>query len=64
MILQVYSLEDGPVHDVWGNLGVPVSIVQTCDEADVIIDWLKYACDAYFIICHELITLVCEFKQC
>ncbi|KAF3456540.1 hypothetical protein FNV43_RR01193 [Rhamnella rubrinervis] len=41
-VIQVYSLEDGPVHNVWRYLGVPVSIVQTCDEADITVDWLNY----------------------
>ncbi|PON49606.1 Glycosyl transferase [Parasponia andersonii] len=40
--IQVYSLEGGPVHDIWRNLGVPVNIVQACDRADVTIDWLTF----------------------
>ncbi|XP_024932638.3 uncharacterized protein LOC107423728 [Ziziphus jujuba] len=41
-VIQVYSLEDGPVLNVWRNLGLPVSIVQTCDRAENIVDWLNY----------------------
>ncbi|KAI4355160.1 hypothetical protein L6164_003958 [Bauhinia variegata] len=40
--IQVISLEDGPVHRVWTNLGVPVSIIQTCDKRETTIDWLNY----------------------
>ncbi|EXB52710.1 hypothetical protein L484_022487 [Morus notabilis] len=40
--IQVYSLEGGPVHGIWRNLGVPVSIIQACDPADVTVDWLIY----------------------
>lgn len=42
ILLQVYSLEDGPVHDIWRGLGVPVSIIQNTDQPDLNVDWLKY----------------------
>lgn len=40
--LQVYSLQGGPANDVWRQMGVPVTLIQTCDETDVMVDWLKY----------------------
>ncbi|KAF8413260.1 hypothetical protein HHK36_001236 [Tetracentron sinense] len=40
--LQVYSLEDGPVHAVWRNIGVPVTIIQTNNKAVIAVDWLNY----------------------
>ncbi|XP_062090569.1 uncharacterized protein LOC133796894 [Humulus lupulus] len=40
--IQVYSHEGGPMHDIWRKLGVPVSIVQTCDRADITVDWLTF----------------------
>lgn len=46
--MQVYSLEDGPVHDVWRSLGVPVTIIQTYNQSELNIDWLKYAFHAKF----------------
>ncbi|PWA81348.1 glycosyl transferase, family 1 [Artemisia annua] len=40
--IEVYSLEDGPVHAVWKNIGVPVSIVEASNDTKIIIDWLNY----------------------
>ncbi|XP_068330544.1 uncharacterized protein [Pyrus communis] len=40
--LSVYSIEDGPVHDVWRGLGVPVTIIQTSDQPELNVDWLNY----------------------
>lgn len=40
--IQVHSLEGGPMQGIWRNLGVPVSIVQACNRADVTVDWLNY----------------------
>ncbi|KAJ7951241.1 glycosyl transferase family 1 protein [Quillaja saponaria] len=45
--IQVYSLEDGPVHGVWKNLGVPVAIIQTCEKSENRVDWLNY--DGIFV---------------
>ncbi|KAM7508603.1 hypothetical protein LguiA_019056 [Lonicera macranthoides] len=39
--IEVYSIEDGPVHSVWRNIGVSVNIIQT-RENKIIVDWLKY----------------------
>ncbi|KAM0031565.1 putative Dynamin superfamily, P-loop containing nucleoside triphosphate hydrolase [Helianthus debilis subsp. tardiflorus] len=40
--IEVYSLEDGPVHTVWKNIGVPVNIVEASGDSKIIIDWLNY----------------------
>ncbi|MFS8027277.1 putative glycosyl transferase, family 1 [Helianthus anomalus] len=40
--IEVYSLEDGPVHAVWKNIGVPVNIVEANNDTKIIIDWLNY----------------------
>ena len=28
--------------DIWRQMGVPVTLIQTCDETEVMVDWLKY----------------------
>ncbi|XP_059636106.1 uncharacterized protein LOC132278330 [Cornus florida] len=38
----VYSLEDGPVHAVWRNIGVPVKIMETGGKMEIIVDWQNY----------------------
>ncbi|XP_076934228.1 uncharacterized protein LOC143600416 [Bidens hawaiensis] len=40
--LQVYSLEDGPVHHIWRTSGVPVHIIDASDKSAIMIDWLNY----------------------
>ncbi|KAL5160889.1 hypothetical protein HKD37_07G018293 [Glycine soja] len=40
--IQVFSLEDGPGHNVWRNLRVPISIIRTCDKRNNTVDWLNY----------------------
>lgn len=40
--IQAYSLEDGPVHDVWRRIGIPVTIIQTCEKTEIVVDWLNY----------------------
>ncbi|GLT59006.1 hypothetical protein SLA2020_318550 [Shorea laevis] len=40
--IQVYSLEDGPVHDVWRKIGIPVTVIQPCDKTEIVVDWLSY----------------------
>ncbi|KAF7826114.1 Glycosyl transferase [Senna tora] len=40
--IQVFSLKNGPVHDAWINLGVSVTVIQTCDKLENIVDWLNY----------------------
>lgn len=41
--MQVYSIEDGPVHDVWRNMGIPVTLIQSAHNEENFVDWLKYA---------------------
>lgn len=36
-------MEDGPVHDVWRNMGVPVTLIQSAHNEEIFVDWLKYA---------------------
>ncbi|XP_076903465.1 uncharacterized protein LOC143558524 [Bidens hawaiensis] len=40
--LEVYSLEDGPVHHIWRTSGVPVHIIDASDKSGIMIDWLNY----------------------
>ncbi|KAE9605364.1 hypothetical protein Lal_00024805 [Lupinus albus] len=40
--IQVFSIEDGPGHNVWINLTIPVTVIQTCSKADNAVDWLNY----------------------
>ncbi|KAJ4952515.1 hypothetical protein NE237_029347 [Protea cynaroides] len=40
--IQVYSLGYGPVHTVWRSIKVPVKIIQTTNETEITVDWLKY----------------------
>ncbi|KVH97278.1 Glycosyl transferase, family 1 [Cynara cardunculus var. scolymus] len=40
--IEVYSLEDGPVHSVWENVGVPVNIVEAGGDPKIVVDWLNY----------------------
>ncbi|OIW02014.1 hypothetical protein TanjilG_11607 [Lupinus angustifolius] len=40
--IQVFSIEDGPVRNVWISLKVPVTVIQTCGKADGAVDWLNY----------------------
>lgn len=45
---QVFSLADGPGHNVWRNLRVPVIVLRACDKRNNIVDWLKYDCYSNF----------------
>ncbi|XXG89937.1 hypothetical protein AAC387_Pa12g1822 [Persea americana] len=40
--IQVYSLEDGPVHAVWRKIGFSVTVLQISNKSAVAIDWLNY----------------------
>ncbi|KAL2336096.1 hypothetical protein Fmac_010542 [Flemingia macrophylla] len=40
--IQVFSLLDGPGHDVWRNLRVPITVIRTCDKRNNTVDWLNY----------------------
>ena len=54
--MQVYSLEDGPVHAVWRDIGVSVNIMGTNEKMKTTVDWLKYA--IIFILVFVTSTLV------
>ncbi|KFK30705.1 hypothetical protein AALP_AA6G017100 [Arabis alpina] len=41
-MIEVYSLEDGPVHGIWQKLGVPVTILDSNHSSSCVIDWLSY----------------------
>ncbi|KAJ8616517.1 hypothetical protein MRB53_035889 [Persea americana] len=41
--IQVYSLEDGPVHAVWRKIGFSVTVLQISNKSAVAMDWLKEA---------------------
>ncbi|KAI4364708.1 hypothetical protein MLD38_020764 [Melastoma candidum] len=41
--IQVFSLDVGPVHDVWKNLDIPVSLIESCDKTVVHVDWLSFS---------------------
>lgn len=43
----MYSLEDGRAHEVWRNIGVPVTILQTGQEMASFVNWLKYVNPVY-----------------
>ncbi|KAJ9556009.1 hypothetical protein OSB04_010623 [Centaurea solstitialis] len=45
--LEIFSLEDGPVHAIWNTIGVPVSILDANDKMANMIDWLNY--DGIFV---------------
>ncbi|KAI3786074.1 hypothetical protein L1987_45201 [Smallanthus sonchifolius] len=40
--IKVYLLEDGPVRDVWKNIGVPAIIGEANNDTKIINDWLNY----------------------
>lgn len=40
--IQVFSLKDGPGRNMWRNLRVPITIIQTCHKPDHTVDWLNY----------------------
>ncbi|XP_077251260.1 glycosyl transferase family 1 protein [Tasmannia lanceolata] len=40
--IQVYSIDDGPTHIIWENIGVSVSILQISDRLECTLDWLIY----------------------
>ncbi|CAI0460227.1 unnamed protein product [Linum tenue] len=39
--IQVYSLEDGPVHNIWKSMGVPVATFKD-EKTNIMVDWLNY----------------------
>ncbi|KAG2725429.1 hypothetical protein I3760_01G065500 [Carya illinoinensis] len=40
--IQVFSLEDGPVREIWRKIGIPITIIQTCVNTPSFVDWLNY----------------------
>ncbi|CAN7022958.1 unnamed protein product [Brassica oleracea var. botrytis] len=40
--IEVYSLEDGPVHGIWQQMGVSVTVLETNHASSCVIDWLSY----------------------
>ncbi|KAK7292744.1 hypothetical protein RJT34_15596 [Clitoria ternatea] len=40
--IQVFSLAEGPGHNVWKNIRVPTTVIRTCDKPDNTVDWLNY----------------------
>ncbi|XP_058095998.1 uncharacterized protein LOC131241259 isoform X2 [Magnolia sinica] len=40
--IQVYSLEDGPAHAVWRNIGLSATILAISNKSEIAIDWLNY----------------------
>ncbi|KAL8499835.1 hypothetical protein ACS0TY_019722 [Phlomoides rotata] len=40
--IEVFSLEDGPVHRVWTQLGLPLSVITADENMKFSIDWLNY----------------------
>ncbi|KAK1320263.1 Plastidial pyruvate kinase 2 [Acorus calamus] len=40
--IQVFALADGPVHAIWRNIGVLVTILHINDRSQLAVDWLNY----------------------
>ncbi|CAI9781525.1 unnamed protein product [Fraxinus pennsylvanica] len=40
--IEVFSLEDGPVHGVWREIGFPLKIMATDENRKLSVDWLNY----------------------
>ncbi|KAJ9171458.1 hypothetical protein P3X46_014825 [Hevea brasiliensis] len=40
--IQVFSVEDGPAHDIWKSIGVPVTIFQSKHKTEIAVDWLIF----------------------
>ncbi|KAG9448343.1 hypothetical protein H6P81_014471 [Aristolochia fimbriata] len=40
--IQVYSIENGPIHSVWKSIGVPVTILRISENPEIPVDWLSY----------------------
>lgn len=59
--IQVYSMEDGPVHDVWRNMGVPVTLIQSAHNEEVFVDWLNY--DGILVNSLEVRGIIFRFMQ-
>ncbi|KAG8391895.1 hypothetical protein BUALT_Bualt01G0234500 [Buddleja alternifolia] len=40
--IEVFSMEDGPVHAIWREIGVPISVITADEKMKFSIDWLNY----------------------
>ncbi|KAK8565752.1 hypothetical protein V6N13_020831 [Hibiscus sabdariffa] len=58
--IQVYSVEDGPVHNVWQNIAVPVTILKV-DPDEIGVDWLNY--DGILVSSLEAKSVFSSFMQ-
>ncbi|XVF22451.1 hypothetical protein REPUB_Repub12eG0173600 [Reevesia pubescens] len=58
--IQVYSLEDGPVHNVWQSIGVPVTILKVNSD-EIAVDWLNY--DGILVSSLEAKSVFSSFMQ-
>ncbi|GMI66802.1 hypothetical protein like AT4G01210 [Hibiscus trionum] len=58
--IQVYSLEDGPVHNVWQNIGFPVTILKVNTD-EIGVDWLNY--DGILVSSLEAKSVFSSFMQ-
>ncbi|XP_039011965.1 uncharacterized protein LOC120141095 isoform X2 [Hibiscus syriacus] len=58
--IQVYSLEDGPVHNIWQNIGVPVTILKVNSD-EIGVDWLNY--DGILVSSLEAKSVVSSIMQ-
>ncbi|KAF3792817.1 hypothetical protein EJ110_NYTH10775 [Nymphaea thermarum] len=56
---QLFAVEDGPVHSIWSNKGISVSILQGSNKSGAAVDWLN-TCTS-FIMCFLIIKL---YFQC
>ncbi|KAL0397960.1 UNVERIFIED_CONTAM: hypothetical protein Scaly_0244400 [Sesamum calycinum] len=40
--IEVFSLEDGPVHAIWREVGLPLSVITADENMKFSVDWLNY----------------------
>ncbi|CAN0825132.1 hypothetical protein LINGRAHAP2_LOCUS314 [Linum grandiflorum] len=40
--IQVYSLDGGPVHDIWKSMGIPLTIFKDNQTTNIFVDWLSF----------------------
>ncbi|KAG8363290.1 hypothetical protein BUALT_Bualt19G0006800 [Buddleja alternifolia] len=40
--IEVFTLEDGPVHAIWREMGVPLTIIRGDEKSKFRVDWLNY----------------------
>ncbi|XP_031504760.1 uncharacterized protein LOC116267270 [Nymphaea colorata] len=40
--IQLFAVEDGPVHSIWSNKGISVSILQGSNKSGAAVDWLNF----------------------